>query len=332
MLHIHCGDSSAGTLRQSGMPGEVTVWCDPVVQGPTPAGLSGEAWHRLRAGYLAITAARLTAADVARRLQAEDDALARAPEHDEVVLWFDACLFDQSILICLLDRLSRLPLDKTRLSLICIGDFPGFARFRGLGELHPEQLASLFPTRQPVTPEQIALARRAWEAWTAPEPTALAALARAETAPLPYLGEALARRLEQFPSTTNGLDRLEQEALEAIAEGHDRPFSLFRAVDEREARPFIGDTMLWGLLEELASAETPLVTFDGPGPLPRFDDPPTSLEQWRLSLTPAGRAVLAGREDRIRLNGIDRWVGGVHLSGRGPAWRWHPREQRLVVA
>ena len=120
--------------------------------------------------------------------------------------------------------------------------------------------------------------------------------------------------------------------MEAIAEGHDGPFSLFRAVDEREARPFIGDTMLWGLLEEHASDETPLVTIDGPGPLPRFDDPPVSLEQWRFSLTPAGRAVLAGREDRIRLNGIDRWVGGVHLSGRGPAWRWHPREQRLVVA
>ena len=34
MLHIHCGDISADTLRKSGVPGEVTVWMDLLVEGP----------------------------------------------------------------------------------------------------------------------------------------------------------------------------------------------------------------------------------------------------------------------------------------------------------
>jgi hypothetical protein len=42
----------------------------------------------------------------------------------------------------------------------------------------------------------------------------------------------------------------------------------------------------------------------------------------RLRLTDAGALVLAGRADHITLNGIDRWIGGVHLHGRHPRWRW----------
>jgi hypothetical protein len=47
-------------------------------------------------------------------------------------------------------------------------------------------------------------------------------------------------------------------------------------------------------------------------------------------LTTAGRAVLTGDEDAVRLNGIDRWRGGVHLSGRDAAWRWDAAAQTLV--
>ncbi|MGP3919334.1 hypothetical protein [Nonomuraea sp. 10N515B] len=43
----------------------------------------------------------------------------------------------------------------------------------------------------------------------------------------------------------------------------------------------------------------------------------------RLSLTDAGRHVLHGRQDHITLNGVDRWIGGVHLAGRAVPWRWN---------
>jgi hypothetical protein len=41
-----------------------------------------------------------------------------------------------------------------------------------------------------------------------------------------------------------------------------------------------------------------------------------------LELTEAGREVLAGRRDHVALNGIDRWIGGVHLTGTDVPWRW----------
>ena len=34
----------------------------------------------------------------------------------------------------------------------------------------------------------------------------------------------------------------------------------------------------------------------------------------------------------IRLCGIDRWLGGVHVQVHGPAWRWSARAGQLIEA
>ena len=41
----------------------------------------------------------------------------------------------------------------------------------------------------------------------------------------------------------------------------------------------------------------------------------------RLRRTEAGDRVLLGLADHVALNGIDRWVGGVHLQGPEAPWR-----------
>ena len=42
-------------------------------------------------------------------------------------------------------------------------------------------------------------------------------------------------------------------------------------------------------------------------------------------------ALLACRADHVRLNGIDLWRGGVHLSGSDCSpWRWDARDETLV--
>jgi hypothetical protein len=35
-----------------------------------------------------------------------------------------------------------------------------------------------------------------------------------------------------------------------------------------------------------------------------------------------GRQVYEGKEDHVRANGINRWLGGVHLCEGAPVWRW----------
>jgi len=329
MRHVHCGDSSADSLRKSGVPGEVLVWSEVLMDGPLRSDVDADEWRSARASHLsASTGGALSAAKCGEWLLKQDQALERFPEHEEVVLWFDACLFDQAVLVRHLAWFARRDLGDTKLSLICIGEFPGFTKFRGLGELTPEQLGSLLDTRHEVTPAESGLGSAAWAVLCSLDPTRIESLLDTDTSGLPYLRDALIRHLEQFPSTRNGLDRLENEALEVIASGETGLGPIFTAVSDREERPFFGDTFLWGCLDRMASGEAPLLRVDGPGRLPLWE--PKEIGRWSVSATQAGRDVLSGGRDWIELGGIDRWLGGVQLRGKEARWRWDEARGRLV--
>jgi hypothetical protein len=45
-----------------------------------------------------------------------------------------------------------------------------------------------------------------------------------------------------------------------------------------------------------------------------------------------GARVLAGAADHVTLNGVDRWVGGVHLHGHHPPWRWNDATETITPA
>ena len=55
-----------------------------------------------------------------------------------------------------------------------------------------------------------------------------------------------------------------------------------------------------------------------------------ALKNLNPTVTPLGRQALAGAIDRVHEQGIDTWRGGVHLQGRGPVWRWHSAERKLI--
>ncbi len=330
MLHVHCGDASAEILKQTDVPGEVIVWCDPLCEGPLPAGVSAEAWDAARAASLATSLGdEVDESTCARWLNEQQARLDAIALHDEVVLWFDACLFDQLILIRHLDWFSRQAMGSTRLSLICIGEHPDVPRFLGLGQLGPGAMAALFDTRHAVTREETETGVRAWEGVTSPDPRFVERFLDSNSIALPYVAEAMHRHLQRFPFVTNGLDRLEREVLEAIAAGRSKPPGIFVHAQDVEERPYFGDTMVWACIDAMACARHPLVHVEGPGRLPRWNPPP-SLGDWDLSLTDTGRAVLEGREDAVSLNGIDRWIGGVHLAGDRAHWRWDDRARCLV--
>jgi hypothetical protein len=47
---------------------------------------------------------------------------------------------------------------------------------------------------------------------------------------------------------------------------------------------------------------------------------PLVEEGQRVAITDLGRRVLAGELDRVRVAGLDRWLGGTHLTPANP-WR-----------
>jgi hypothetical protein len=325
-LHVLNGDSAADLLRLSGVQGEITLSADVLHEGPAPAGLLPERWRKVRARYLAEQGYDDYDRCLAN-LTEWDRALEGYRSFDEVVIWLEHDLFDQLQLLRLLDWFgSRDDLGggRTRLSLICIGSFPGIEPFHGLGQLSPEQMASLLDRREPVTGKQIFLARHAWRAFCSTEPIGLEVALRRDTSALPFLADAIQRHLEEFPWTRDGLSRTERQALLGIDSGFDTFESLFRAAQALEPRPFLGDSSFLRCLRVLASSPMPLIRLEpGPGGL---------IRNLHISLTGSGREVLEGREDWVHLHGIDRWLGGVHLHGREAPWRWDGERSRLIPA
>lgn len=329
LLHIHCGDSSAESLRASSIGGKVIAWYDPLIEGPSPAGVLPSEWVRLRAQNL--LSYFQTEEDAARAIVSMDERLQEYRDFDEVVLWFDACLFDQTILIRHLDWFAQQDLGKTRLSLICISEFPGHPKFLGLGELQPTELASLIEIRHEVTAVETALAIAAWAAYRASEPTAIEEILRGSTAALPYLRSAFLHHLERFPSCRNGLERLEQVALMAISTGQQSLWGIMRAASEYIVPAYFGDTYLFSLLESLTAGPRPLLIESGLEPYRHLHQREWPLDKAVYSLTDDGIMVMNGQDDWITLQGgIDRWLGGVHLLGVNSPWRWD-EEQRFLV-
>ena len=72
--------------------------------------------------------------------------------------------------------------------------------FHGLGQLTPEQLATLLPRAPAVTHEQIALGREGWSLFRAPNPLPLVEWAARDLSALPFVPGALRRHFEDYPS------------------------------------------------------------------------------------------------------------------------------------
>ena len=124
---------------------------------------------------------------------------------------------------------------------------------------------------------------------------------------LRFMPEAFDRLGREYPWTRDGLSLTERRLLAAMAEGAGdararRSCAARRArraptsATRGPSRPSSG----W------RAREVPLLAA-GAGGVDRHTP---------VALTDAGRRVLDGAADHVALNGVDRWIGGVHLLGR----------------
>jgi len=271
-LHITSGDIAGGSLVQSGIPGEVFVWHDILYDGPRNPGWPEEETLEARANFIEeATAGGLGREQVLKVLQGQYEKLAHANEYGHIVLWFDACLFDQTMLAHILACLALR--DIREAELLCVDAFPGIDPFNGLGQLSPPQMASVYGQRRPATEAQFRFAEEVDRAFALQDLELLAALSLGDDAPLPWVPAAAARWLQELPDPATGLGRLERLALEAVRSGCEKPWQIFNAVSAEETPPqFWGDITLWAKVNALADRDPPLVRIEGPRPrLPQWE-------------------------------------------------------------
>ena len=288
-----------------------------------PAHLSPRSLREIRAQYIAALGWG-EFHQVLKQFEERDDVVSSPQGYREILLWFESDLYDQLQLLQVLDLLGASGAIRERVCLLC--------RHGVLATLPAEQTRALVGGKEQVSGRQFESAAAVWAAFRSPDPSPLEALVKAGFPEHPYLGAALFRLLQQFPSTHNGLSRSEHNALEAIATGRSRLNEAFVASHhEREQAVFLGDCVFASYLEGMSVAERPLLTFDDGTPVQFPKDPNGRAAFWdrRAVETRAGEDVLKGKQDNVRINGIHRWIGGVYLTGSGAVWRWDAESQSL---
>jgi len=264
-LHITSGDSAGDGLTKCGLPGEVFVWRDILYDGPRSPGWPDDGILRARALFLEqTTAGGLDRTRILEALRNQYSKLAAASAYECVVLWFDACLFDQSMLAHILTCLRHQGVRDV--DLLCVDAFPGIEPFHGLGQLQPDQLALVYGDRRPVTDSEFRFAALVDKAFATQDSGLLSELSQLRDAPVRWIPAAIARWMQEQPHPVTGLGQLERLALDAIRAGCETPREVFTSVAAADTPPqFWGDTTLWAKINALADRSPPLVRIDGPG-------------------------------------------------------------------
>ncbi|WP_019909829.1 DUF1835 domain-containing protein [Paenibacillus sp. HW567] len=333
MLHIVNGDVVGDMLKKGIVQGDVLVWREIYSSGPIFEELSGPKERIGRAQYLEQRLG-IPSAEYIANCEEQEKKLRNSARYHEIVLWFEHDLFDQSMLAYLLHWFKRHKLDRTKLSLLCIGEFPGIERFHGLGQLSPDQLKTLSGTWRTIGRQEMELGSGLWQAYASPDPVLMADLlekkrADLEASALPFAYEAFRAHLSRLPSLRSGLGIVEQTTLEAVRAGVGTPLELFRQVTDTLHVLGMGDLEYWKFLRALAVGSHPLISIDGVIKVEDFRGIPGFLNR-HVALTELGGQILDGAADRVAVQGIDEWYGGLHLQGDDVPWRWDSSAGRLA--
>ncbi len=288
-------------MRQALKPArpKIITWRDSLGWGPVPAGLSLAELSRVRSGFWTGKPGAF---------EKRDAALARFGEHNEVVLCFGSTVLCQLALVQLLDWFSRQDLGGTTLSLVTAYG----------GVLQSNQFLKAIAEKQPISTAQLRLARQVWAAYRAPSPLRFQALLSRDLRALPEIRHAIVFLLQEYPEAHDGLSRLQRKLLsQAASLSATLPAWI---VGHMLGWETVGDVSLFHLLKGMAGAHHPLLSRE-----PATGD----FRAATLTVTPLARQMLAGKADHVALNGIDRWIGGVHLERRRVKWRWDERSQRI---
>jgi DNA-binding transcriptional MerR regulator len=257
-LHVTNGESVGGTLRETSLGGAVLSWDDVLHVGPLA--FEPAESRRVRAAFFAEHGWGDSTA-IETELTRRDELLARA---DRVVVWVEHDLFDQLQLLQVLAQID----DDADVELVQADDF--------LGNLEAPELEALWLKRRRVPAVTRRAARNAWRKVTEGD-------LEVDVPELPYLAAALRRLVEE----REPLPRTKRQLLTLLADGPKSPFQLFRANQELEEAPFLGDAWCFRFLWELArdGLVRPL-----PPPPPLGDE--RAFAAARVELTAEGRQLV----------------------------------------
>lgn len=214
ILHILNGDSTNYGFEQTGLEGDVLIWREVLSEGPLEKTISSAHFWRVRQEW--IEGAFNETPDKYQHKMLDQLSILSG-QYDEINLWFEFDLHCQVNLLGIMAYLEqKTDLSAPAIYLICPGDYPGKADFRGMGELNGEELEYLYDNiREQLSDEDFAIAGQAWAAYVTGDASTLNSFLSATDfwGSLHFLKPALQAQLKRLELNQQGLNYIEQKLL-----------------------------------------------------------------------------------------------------------------------
>ncbi|MBO4632291.1 MAG: DUF1835 domain-containing protein [Lentisphaeria bacterium] len=228
-LHILNGDQALELWKQCGFHAQSLVWRETYLEGPLPDTDDLEFFRNARAEYLSHfdELAGIDKSRLYRHLLKMDEAVLLLPENVTLMLWFDSCMFDQTILMRILSLLDRKNAARNVFLYCCDGNCLEKADFMR-GDSGKVQLQ----------PHDWQVAGEAWHLFIRKDADGIMRLLEREPfGRLPKMRKALLRYIDEIPDR-KGLSRTQRQILELVAGGRHTFMEIFKGLDDFEEYPF----------------------------------------------------------------------------------------------
>jgi hypothetical protein len=239
--HILNGDCLAETFKGAGLPGDVIVCREALVEGPVNAGTEERFWAA-RALYLA----RGSGAEQDFYLQSvktEFDKISSIDPANGVYLWFEHDLFCQVNYWFTIDRLVRRGCTNVFRVLpqsLTDGNWEGF------GQHSPADLATCFAKRVKFSKGDFTLGANLWRAYREGDHTGLAIYSRSLSPCFPRLEEVCKAEVERKRHA-----RPQRALQEIMSNGYTSFSDIFHQFSKREGIYGFGDAQVDHMLRNL---------------------------------------------------------------------------------
>jgi hypothetical protein len=233
--HVLNGDALVDRFNEAGIPGEMVVARECLVEGEL-SGDTPEEFYQTRAAYLGA-AYHENPKDYFTEVAGEFEKLRQAADGTEFNLWFGYDLFCQANLWFVLSLLQSSPLQK-QVYIV----YPTFTPdiWQDFGGATPADLVTCFQKRVAFTGKDLQLGANLWQAYKEADLAELQRLAQQTSDCFPYLEEVCRAHLERFP-TTNQKGRPERVVANLLAEGYTSFPQLYQEFFKREGVYGFGD-------------------------------------------------------------------------------------------
>jgi hypothetical protein len=328
-IHLSSDMLHCGMIRESGVPSTDIVWA-PELFSVGPILPPWEAQHAQvrREFWKKLYGSLWDTSDMPDAYDSMCQALDKFTRADEIIIWAGPSLDEQLFFVWSVAVLLHLGLDKNKIRYLLVNEDPYSRRSLSRLGLSYQGYAQVLHTGGRILDDDEFLAlEEAWQAICSPDPREATRCRRNTPPKLSLIFDRLEHLCRHYPSIKTGLNDFEYRLLQICAKCGPSAIAInveYVVYDHDEFDQHGSSQVLLPTLLKLASDELK-------HPLLKLEGDPTEFRSFTVKLTDAGKAVLLGEANYVELNGIDKWIGGVHLKSPGPIWFYDIATTRLVL-